>query len=530
VQLSEGTSACVFIVPLQPDLTSPPPFLSPFSRTFCQIEKLEFQFEGTDGKGSLNFAEAALLIQGTTCIYSKKVEHLYALVYETLDLLASTKKLAQSSSLGADGEDLDTVGISQTDVLSFLPLDDIAEDGNIDLDDGGLPSASVGVPRMPLVLVPLTEGEKQGDSTLMTRQGVVFGNRSDFKMNTSIVHESGTLLLGVEDALFLDHSFLPLVDRAASRLSGEGGAADTSMAAMGDDDDDNGGWADDGNDDDFGAAMNDEDGGNGEEDMETVAGNNAGGDSAGSGGAHPTVTAATDAPEKVDAWAPLDPHAFSGEAPKASRRIKSYRVPTSVNASAKKSKAAAMQPLSSISDFCADTMFLIAGNKSAPRSGNAAPAYPEFANLFWAEKKRRAAEGKSQNPAQVNQKSASTQGLAAWASADAGNLSAVSMAPEQAFDDYDGNDEDGGDFGGYDGNDDDGFDMVGLGDNLAMPDIGAAPDFAAAAGSQANKAAMSYEDLVRAHIESYVAESQRCVALIKFVCVCVRIWFWGWVG
>ena len=40
---------------------------------------------------AVNFAEAALLIQGSTCIYSKKVEYLYQLVYETLDLLASKK-------------------------------------------------------------------------------------------------------------------------------------------------------------------------------------------------------------------------------------------------------------------------------------------------------------------------------------------------------------------------------------------------------------------------------------------------------
>lgn len=39
----------------------------------------------------MNFAEAALLIQGSTCIYSKKVEFLYALVFQTLDVLASKK-------------------------------------------------------------------------------------------------------------------------------------------------------------------------------------------------------------------------------------------------------------------------------------------------------------------------------------------------------------------------------------------------------------------------------------------------------
>ena len=49
-------------------------------------------------------------------------------------MLASTKKLAQSSSVGEDGKDLDTVGLSANDVLSFLPLDDIAEDSNIVMD------------------------------------------------------------------------------------------------------------------------------------------------------------------------------------------------------------------------------------------------------------------------------------------------------------------------------------------------------------------------------------------------------------
>jgi condensin-2 complex subunit H2 len=33
-----------------------------------------------DGKHKLNFAEAATLIQGSTCVYSRKVEYLYELV------------------------------------------------------------------------------------------------------------------------------------------------------------------------------------------------------------------------------------------------------------------------------------------------------------------------------------------------------------------------------------------------------------------------------------------------------------------
>jgi condensin-2 complex subunit H2 len=41
------------------------------------------------GGQTFNFAEAALLIQGSAVIYSKKVEYLYQLVYSTLGLIAS---------------------------------------------------------------------------------------------------------------------------------------------------------------------------------------------------------------------------------------------------------------------------------------------------------------------------------------------------------------------------------------------------------------------------------------------------------
>ena len=36
-----------------------------------QIERIKISFDG--GKTRMNFAEAALLIQGSACIYSKKV-------------------------------------------------------------------------------------------------------------------------------------------------------------------------------------------------------------------------------------------------------------------------------------------------------------------------------------------------------------------------------------------------------------------------------------------------------------------------
>jgi len=52
-----------------------------------ELENITVSFDG--GKTNLNFAEAALLIQGTTNVYVRKVEYLYSLVYHTLDVLSA---------------------------------------------------------------------------------------------------------------------------------------------------------------------------------------------------------------------------------------------------------------------------------------------------------------------------------------------------------------------------------------------------------------------------------------------------------
>lgn len=54
-----------------------------------ELELITFSFDG--GKTALNFSEAALLIQGSACIYSKKVEYLYGLVFKTLEMVADKR-------------------------------------------------------------------------------------------------------------------------------------------------------------------------------------------------------------------------------------------------------------------------------------------------------------------------------------------------------------------------------------------------------------------------------------------------------
>ncbi|KAM3569153.1 hypothetical protein VYU27_008740 [Nannochloropsis oceanica] len=51
-----------------------------------ELDGLKISLDG--GQTNLNFAEAALLIQGTACIYSRKVEYLHSLVFQAKGLLS----------------------------------------------------------------------------------------------------------------------------------------------------------------------------------------------------------------------------------------------------------------------------------------------------------------------------------------------------------------------------------------------------------------------------------------------------------
>ncbi|CAM9836427.1 unnamed protein product, partial [Hapterophycus canaliculatus] len=54
------------------------------------LEDITITLDG--GASKVNFAEAALLIQGSTCVYSRKVEHVYQLVLRTIDFLTQQKQ------------------------------------------------------------------------------------------------------------------------------------------------------------------------------------------------------------------------------------------------------------------------------------------------------------------------------------------------------------------------------------------------------------------------------------------------------
>jgi hypothetical protein len=92
------------------------------------------------GGARLNFSEAALVIQGSACVYGRKVEYLHALVFNALDLVTRGERSAVVAGEGDDdgGDDGENGGKRRRgrrgqhaelhfEELPFLPLDDDGE-------------------------------------------------------------------------------------------------------------------------------------------------------------------------------------------------------------------------------------------------------------------------------------------------------------------------------------------------------------------------------------------------------------------
>lgn len=123
------------------------------------LEELDALRISFNGKNDLNFAEAALLIQGSTTIYSKKVEYLHQLVLQALEFLSTKKVNSYGNSDGNNNNNNNSDGNSKNrrnnysqlveeslsfgSDPSFLLLDDIVEPGtNINLNSNNNQSAT----------------------------------------------------------------------------------------------------------------------------------------------------------------------------------------------------------------------------------------------------------------------------------------------------------------------------------------------------------------------------------------------------
>ncbi|NWR39323.1 CNDH2 protein, partial [Tachuris rubrigastra] len=157
-----------------------------------------------NGKTTLNFTEAALVIQGSASIYSRKVEYLYMLVYQALDFISNKKGVlwpvspcpAPVGSLGVPGVTLLWL------CRQLLSLDDIKDTSQASVHRSRQrqrekPSAVNIVRLTPMSLVTLEEMKKK-EHPLLSRKGEVLGSQKDFRMNTYTPDSMGTFLLELD--------------------------------------------------------------------------------------------------------------------------------------------------------------------------------------------------------------------------------------------------------------------------------------------------------------------------------------------
>lgn len=364
-----------------------------------EIEQITISFD--QGANKMNFAEAALLIQGSTCVYSKKVEYLYAMVYQTLDLIASKRQLAQASSVDDRGRDTDT-SFAHRREEELLALDDLEVGANIDMVEGnrGLSFKSVStVPRTPMSLIPLQESEKASSTPLLSKTGELLGSKLDFKMNTSSVHCSGALLLEPVNQLVLEVKLqnkepFPLTfDTPAEKLQElltptapsdvfpamEGGMEDQGMVFP----------------EDAGGGYSDDEGG-GFECLPTPTGEKS---------AASQKTLRRSARVRVkrenkmeDPWKLLDPHHPAGTAEKKPfKKGTTYRIPSSLRkpTSRKRKKSVSIAPSEPLAQFILKSFYSC--SSMFPKNPLKAPHSSEFEGAYWAEQKARKTQKQKEN-------------------------------------------------------------------------------------------------------------------------------------
>ncbi|XP_068442394.1 condensin-2 complex subunit H2 [Clinocottus analis] len=179
-----------------------------------ELDNMCITFDG--GKTRLNFAEAALLIQGSACIYSKKVELLHSLVYQTLQYITDGSKKRSKQASPQEAEEAAEHGAD--DAMGFTPLD-IDVSGNPMKADS---NTTVNVaPLPPESLIPLETTEKH-KLPLISLAGDVLSSQKDFRINVFVPGAEDVILLSVSAACRL---LLPPAGLQTAPPAGEAAAA-----------------------------------------------------------------------------------------------------------------------------------------------------------------------------------------------------------------------------------------------------------------------------------------------------------------
>lgn len=168
-----------------------------------ELQVIDNADEFEEGETNLNFADAAMLLQGSAFVYSKKVEYLYSELQRVRELLTNKNRPKQKSSVDQDGNDEDMADFEELK-QEFLSLDDIPSSKKHHVkEDFDQQEDFKFLQTFPTCLLPHDEAN-QTENPLLSKTGEVLASRFDFTMNTGSLHMNGALLI--------DQSFSHLTD------------------------------------------------------------------------------------------------------------------------------------------------------------------------------------------------------------------------------------------------------------------------------------------------------------------------------
>nr|XP_057921773.1 condensin-2 complex subunit H2 [Doryrhamphus excisus] len=152
------------------------------------LEELDEMCITFDGKTRLNFAEAALLIQGSASIYSKKVELLHSLVYQTLESISDRNKKRSKQATACEDSHSDEA-MSIEDEFSFMDSNVM---NNSDQEDLCTP---VKVTLLPPASLIAPENHDKQKLPLISGQGEIVYSQKDFWINLFLPGHRDMILL-----------------------------------------------------------------------------------------------------------------------------------------------------------------------------------------------------------------------------------------------------------------------------------------------------------------------------------------------
>ncbi|KAF2354588.1 Condensin-2 complex subunit H2 C-terminal [Trinorchestia longiramus] len=178
-----------------------------------ELAEVQITFDG--GETMMNFAEAAMLIQGSATVYSKKVEFLWQMVLQMLELLSSKRKFETQGEGDAEGSATGS-GKSKPNIhdhtVDFKNLDNLGEGRNItmkeeeeeegdDVDDFGRKKSFAFLPATPLHLVEKESEKSKNRVNIFLSNGETIGGKDDFRLNRSYMTPKGLLCLDLPTEL-----------------------------------------------------------------------------------------------------------------------------------------------------------------------------------------------------------------------------------------------------------------------------------------------------------------------------------------